>query len=152
MLIKPSLIKVKPISKTTMPVTSGVISFLTQGRILETPISMNEPAITTPKIAAITCSTDVPAATMALPIPMIGPIKLKLVPCTISNPAPNGPTFLHCKKVAIPEIINDMDRIMLVSSRDTPSARQINKPGVTIGTRIAKRCCNAAKNATKGFG
>jgi hypothetical protein len=31
-----------------------------------------------------------------------------------------------------------MDKIMLVSSRDTPSAKQISKPGVTIGTKIAK--------------
>ncbi len=80
MLIKPSLISVKPINKTTIPVTNGVINLFTHGRIWETPISMNEPAITTPKIAAITWFTGVPAATIALPIPIIGPIKLKLVP------------------------------------------------------------------------
>ena len=80
MLVRPTLIKVKPISKTTIPVTSGVIRRLIHGRICETPISINEPAITTPKMAAITDSTGVPAATIAEPIPMIGPIKLKLVP------------------------------------------------------------------------
>ena len=80
MLIRPSLIKVKPINRTTIPVTSGVMSFFTQGKMRDTPISINEPAITTPKIEAITASTGVPAATIAEPIPMIGPIKLKLVP------------------------------------------------------------------------
>jgi hypothetical protein len=49
-------------------------------------------------------------------------------------------------------MIRDIERIILVSSRDTPSAKQINNPGVTIGTKIAKRCCKAAKNAMNGFG
>ena len=80
MLIRPSLMRVKPINNTTMPVTNGVMSIFTHGRIRDTPISINEPAITTPKIAAMTDSTGVPAATMAEPIPIIGPIKLKLVP------------------------------------------------------------------------
>ena len=58
----------------------------------------------------------------------------------MSSPAPKGPTRLHCKKVAIPEMTNDIERIMLVSSFDTPSAKQMSKPGVTIGTIIARRC------------
>ncbi len=41
---------------------------------------------------------------------------------------------------------------MLVSVRDTPKAKQIKSPGVTIGTIIASKCWNAAKKATKGFG
>ena len=125
---------------TTIPVTNGVISFLTHGKICDTPISINEPAMTTPKIAAMTDSTGVPAATIAEPIPMIGPIKLKLVPCTMSKPAPKGPTFLHCKKVAMPEMTKDIDKIMLVSCLETPKAKQIKRPGVTIGTIIASKC------------
>ena len=108
--------------------------------------------MTTPNIDAITCSTGVPAATMALPMAMMGPIKLKLVPCTMSKPAPNGPTFLHCKKVAMPEITKDMAKIKLVSASLTPKALQIKKPGVTMGTKMASKCCKAAKNATIGLG
>ena len=41
---------------------------------------------------------------------------------------------------------------MLVSVRDTPKAKQIKSPGVTIGTIIASKCWKAAKKAIKGFG
>ncbi|SSS06377.1 Uncharacterised protein [Acinetobacter baumannii] len=58
----------------------------------------------------------------------------------MSRPAPKGPTFLHCKKVAIPEMTKDMDKIMLVSVRETPKAKQMRSPGVTIGTIIASKC------------
>ena len=86
------------------------------------PISTKEPAITTPKIAAITLSTGVPCLTINAPPAISGPTKLKLVPCTISTPAPNGPKRLHCTNVAIPEITSDMETIKFVSRLDTPSA------------------------------
>ncbi|MOA13017.1 hypothetical protein D3C78_1330460 [compost metagenome] len=152
MLIRPTLIRVRPIISTTMPVTSGVIRRLTNGRMRDRPISTKEPAITTPKIAAITASTGVPALTIAAPPAIRGPTKLKLVPWTISNPAPNGPKRLHWTKVAIPEITSDMETIRLVSRGETPSAWQISRPGVTIGTMIASRCCSAASRATAGAG
>ena len=60
MLTRPTLISVRPISSTTMPVTSGVIRRLTKGRMRETPISTKDPAMTTPKIVAMTASTGVP--------------------------------------------------------------------------------------------
>ncbi|MCY1181431.1 hypothetical protein D9M73_219320 [compost metagenome] len=53
---------------------------MTNGRMRDSPISTNEPAITTPKIAAITASTGVPALTIAAPPAISGPTKLKLVP------------------------------------------------------------------------
>jgi len=86
------------------------------------------------------------------PPPISGPTKLKLVPCTMSSPAPSGPKRLHCRKVAMPEITSDMDTMMLVSRGDTPMAWQISRPGVTIGTMIASRCCNAARKAIQGLG
>ena len=152
MLIRPTLISVRPIISTTMPVTSGVISRFTNGSTRETPISMNEPAMTTPKMAAITASTGVPWPTISTPPAISGPTKLKLVPCTISKPAPNGPKRRHCTKVAIPEITSDMETMMLVSRGDTPMAWQISSPGVTIGTMIASRCCSAARKAIQGRG
>ncbi|MNN40780.1 hypothetical protein D3C81_1548660 [compost metagenome] len=118
----------------------------------ETPISTNEPAITTPKMAAITPSTGVPCLTISAPPAISGPTKLKLVPWTISNPAPNGPKRLHCTKVAIPEITSDMDTIRLVSRAETPNAWQISRPGVTIGTMIASRCCSAANRPISSRG
>ncbi|KAG1080593.1 hypothetical protein G6F40_015819 [Rhizopus arrhizus] len=96
MLIRPTLMSVRPISSTTMPVTSGVIRRLTKGRMRLMPISTNEPAMTTPKIAAMTASTGVPCLTMTEPPAISGPTKLKLVPCTMSRPAPSGPKRLHC--------------------------------------------------------
>lgn len=122
------------------------------GRARETPISMKEPAITTPKIAAITPSTGVPCLTISTPPAISGPTKLKLVPCTISNPAPSGPKRLHCRKGAMPEITSDMETMILVSRGDTPMAWQISNPGVTIGTMIASRCCRAARKAIHGRG
>ena len=95
MLMRPTLMSVRPIISTTTPVTSGVMSRLTKGSTRETPISMKEPAITTPKMAAITLSTGVPAFTISTPPAISGPTKLKLVPCTINSPAPNGPKRLH---------------------------------------------------------
>ncbi|MCY1173670.1 hypothetical protein D9M73_138370 [compost metagenome] len=151
-LIRPTLIRVRPIISTTIPVTSGVIRRLTNGRMREMPISTNEPAITTPKIAAITPSTGVPCLTINAPPAINGPTKLKLVPCTIKSPAPKGPKRRHCTKVAIPEITSDIDTIRLVSRAETPSAWQISRPGVTIGTMIASRCCNAASIAINGRG
>lgn len=38
---------------------------------------------------------------------------------------------------------------MLVSVRDTPKAKQIKSPGVTIGTIIASKCWEAAKKRSK---
>ncbi|MNP01520.1 hypothetical protein D3C76_933390 [compost metagenome] len=152
MLIRPTLIRVRPIISTTMPVTSGVIRRLTNGRMRDTPISTKEPAITTPKMAAITPSTGVPCLTINAPPAISGPTKLKLVPWTISSPAPNGPKRLHWTKVAIPEITSDIDTIRLVSRAETPSAWQISRPGVTIGTMIASRCCNAASRPISSRG
>ncbi|MNZ22917.1 hypothetical protein D3C78_400170 [compost metagenome] len=152
MLIRPTLIRVRPIISTTMPVTNGVIRRLTKGRMRDTPISTNEPAITTPKIAAITLSTGVPCLTISAPPAISGPTKLKLVPCTISKPAPNGPNRLHCTKVAIPEMTSDIDTIRLVSRAETPNAWQISRPGVTIGTMIASRCCSAASRPISSRG
>ncbi len=152
MLMRPTLISVRPISSTTMPVTSGVIRRFTNGRMRDTPISTNDPAITTPKIAAITVSTGVPCLTIRLPPAISGPTKLKLVPWTISRPAPSGPKRLHWTKVAMPEMTSDIDTIRVVSRLDTPSAWQISRPGVTIGTMIASRCCSAATKATIGAG
>ena len=83
-------------SSTTMPVTSGVMRRFTKGRMREMPISTKEPAMTTPKMAAMTASTGVPCLTMTVPPAMRGPTKLKLVPCTMSRPAPRGPKRLHC--------------------------------------------------------
>ncbi|MNG00319.1 hypothetical protein D3C84_832500 [compost metagenome] len=77
---------------------------------------------------------------------------MKLVPWTISSPAPNGPKRLHWTKVAMPETTRDMETIRLVSRADTPSAWQISNPGVTIGTMIASRCCSAASRATRRAG
>ncbi len=152
MLIRPTLIRVRPIISTTMPVTSGVIRRLTKGRMRDTPISTKEPAMTTPKIAAITASTGVPCLTISAPPAISGPTKLKLVPWTISRPAPNGPKRLHWTKVAMPEITSDIDTIRVVSRGDTPSAWQISRPGVTIGTMIASRCWSAASRAMGGRG
>ncbi len=152
MLIRPTLIRVRPIISTTMPVTSGVISRLTNGSMREMPISTKEPAMTTPKIAAITLSTGVPCLTISAPPAISGPTKLKLVPWTINSPAPNGPKRLHWTKVAMPEITSDIDTIRLVSRGDTPSAWQISRPGVTIGTMIASRCWRAASRAMGALG
>ncbi|MDT4888600.1 hypothetical protein FQZ97_1251750 [compost metagenome] len=96
MLIRPTLIRVRPIISTTIPVTSGLISRLMNGSTREIPISTKAPAITTPKMAAITSSTGVPCLTISAPPAISGPTKLKLVPWTISSPAPKGPKRLHC--------------------------------------------------------
>ncbi len=152
MLTRPTLIRVRPIISTTMPVTSGVIMRFTKGRMRETPISTKEPATTTPKMAAITPSTGVPPLTISVPPAIRGPTKLKLVPCTISRPAPSGPTRRHWTKVAMPEMTSDIETIRLVSRAETPMAWQISRPGVTIGTMIASRCCRAASMPISGLG
>lgn len=51
--------------------------------------------------------------------------------------------------MAIPEITKDIDKIMLVSVGETPKAKQIKRPGVTIGTIIASKCWKAAKKRSK---
>ena len=151
MLIRPTLISVRPISSTTMPVTSGVIRRFTNGRMRDTPISTNDPAITTPKIAAITVSTGVPCLTIRLPPAISGPTKLKLVPGRSAGRRPaaealaldeGGDAGNHQRHR------HDQGRI----AADTPSAWQISRPGVTIGTMIASRCCSAATKATIGAG
>ncbi|MDT4883118.1 hypothetical protein FQZ97_1191330 [compost metagenome] len=90
--------------------------------------------------------------TISAPPAISGPTKLKLVPWTISRPAPKGPKRLHWTKVAIPDTTSDMDTIRLVSRAETPSAWQMSRPGVTMGTMMARRCCSAASSAASGRG
>ncbi len=52
----------------------------------------------------------------------------------------------------MPEMTSDMDTIRVVSRLLTPRAWQISRPGVTMGTRMASKCCRAATKATGAAG
>ncbi|MCY1427677.1 hypothetical protein D9M71_435340 [compost metagenome] len=52
----------------------------------------------------------------------------------------------------MPDTTRDMETIRLVSRADTPSAWQMSRPGVTMGTMMASRCCSAASSAASGRG
>ena len=82
----PTLIRLKPMSNTTIPDTKGVITERRYLKVRLTIISTGEAAIQTPKIRG--SPPDKPAV-------IIGPINEKLVPWIHSSPAPTGPNLRH---------------------------------------------------------
>ncbi|WJN73778.1 hypothetical protein OH687_26055 [Burkholderia anthina] len=109
-----------------MPVTSGVIRRFTNGRMRDTPISTNDPAITTPEDRGHhgldrRALLDHQAAA--------GDQRADEVEAGAlddQQAGASGPKRLHWTKVAMPEITSDIDTIRVVSRLDTPSAWQIS--------------------------
>ena len=85
--VMPTLIRLMPMSVTTMPDTNGVIirRVYFSRRLMN--ISTEDATIQAPKIA------DNPPVS---PADMIGPINEKLVPWMQSRPHPINPTRRHC--------------------------------------------------------
>jgi hypothetical protein len=93
-----------------------------------------------PKISPRVSVEDRPAAIAAVPTPMIGPKKAKLVPCKLSNPDPTGPNRLHWIKVATPETNRDMLMMYPVSPGSSPRAPLMISGGVMMPTKEASTC------------
>ena len=63
-----------------------------------------------------------------------------------------GPTLRHWIKVAIPETNSAIDTKNPVVSRSNFSAPAIISGGVMMATKMAKRCCKAAKRVSRKGG
>ena len=135
----PTLIKLKPINKTTIPDTSGVITERKYLNVRLTIISTGEAAIQTPKTKG---------SPPVNPAVMIGPINEKLVPWIHSNLAPTGPNLRHWMNVETPEANNAIDTKNPVVSKSNFNALAIISGGVMIATKIASRCWRAANKAS----
>ena len=133
----PTLIRLNPISSTTMPDTSGVMILRRYLKVRLTTISIGAAAIQEPPTN---------------PVAMIGPIKEKLVPWIQSSFAPIGPIRRHCINVDTPEAKRDIDTRKLVFSTSSFSALAMIRGGVMMATKIANRCCKAANRASLNGG
>lgn len=76
----------------------------------------------------------------------------KLVPCMYSNLAPIGPKRRHCIKVETPEANRAIDTRKLVFSKSSFSAPAMIRGGVMMATKMASKCCTAAKRASLNDG
>ena len=139
----PTLIRLNPISSTTMPDTSGVMILRRYLKVRLTTISIGAAAIQEPNISGSPPTN---------PVAMIGPIKEKLVPWIQSSFAPIGPIRRHCINVDTPEAKRDIDTRKLVFSTSSFSALAMIRGGVMIATKIASRCCKAANRASLNGG
>ena len=83
---------------------------------------------------------------------MMGPMKEKLVPWMHSSPVPMQPTRRHCMKVETPEANKAMDTRKLVVSTSSFKAPAMMSGGVMMATKMASRCCNAAKRVSRSGG
>ena len=83
---------------------------------------------------------------------MMGPINEKLVPCMQSRPHPINPTRRHWMKVEMPDANNAIDTKYPVVFRSSVKAPAIIKGGVIIATKIASKCCKAAKRVSRKGG
>ena len=88
----------------------------------------------------------------SIPAEMIGPINEKLVPWIHKRPVPIPPIRLHWIKVEIPEAKRDMDTRKLVVSKSSFNAPAMIRGGVMMATKIASKCCMAAKMASRTGG
>ena len=82
------------------------------------------------------------------PVAIIGPMKEKLVPWIQRRPVPIPPTRLHWIKVDIPEAKSAIETRKPVVEISSLRALAMIKGGVTIATKMANKCCNAANNAS----
>lgn len=138
----PTLIRLNPISSTTMPDTSGVMILRRYLKVRLTTISIGAAAIQEPNINGSPPTN---------PVAMIGPIKEKLVPWIQSSFAPIGPIRRHCINVDTPEAKGHRYPRKLVSTSSF-SALAMIRGGVMMATKIANRCCKAANRASLNGG
>jgi len=69
-----------------------------------------------------------------------------------NNPVPIPPMRLHWMKVEMPEANNAMDTRKLVVSKSSFNAPAIIRGGVMMATKMANKCCMAAKIASRTGG
>jgi hypothetical protein len=98
--VMPTLMRLIPMSVTTIPETNGVMILRVYFNTRLMSISTDEATMVAPNMAE---------SPPVRPAEMIGPMNEKLVPCTQSRPQPMPPTRLHWMKVAIPDTIRDME-------------------------------------------
>lgn len=132
----PTFIRLIPIKVTTMPDTRGVIILRVYFKMRLMTISTDDATMQVPKISG---------SPPSIPAEMIGPINEKLVPWIHKRPVPIPPIRLHWIKVEIPEAKRDMDTRKLVVSKSSFNAPAMIRGGVMMATKIASKCCMAAK-------
>lgn len=141
--IMPTLIRLIPISVTTMPLTRGVMIRRAYFSMRLTNISTTEPATVAPNMAG-----NPPAR----PAVIIGPINEKLVPWIHNKPQPILPNRRHWINVATPDTMSDILTKKLVVSWSNCMALAIMSGGVIMATKIANKCCSAAKTVSRKGG
>ena len=104
--VKPTLMRLIPMIVMTVPVTIGVMSFLSCGRNWLKPISINAPKKHTPIIIARISSGPPPCAFAKKPAARTELRNAKLVPWTQIIPAPTFIGFLAWMIVPTPETIS----------------------------------------------
>src|ERR1039457_5594082 len=152
MLVIPTSMSVSPISVTTVPVTSGVITRVARRMNWLMVIATSEPARQTPKIIPRARVVDAPAAMLSPAVEIIGPRNTKLVPCMLSRPDPTGPIRRVWISVARPDTNNDMLTRNTVSARSSFSALQMINGGVMMPTNTANTCCKATNSVSPSGG
>ena len=104
----PTCTSVRPISVTTVPVTTGVMTRLASWMNLLASMTTSEPARHSPKTSPRASADDAPPATAIDAVAITGAMKVKLVPWILSRPEPTGPMRWVCSNVAAPETNRDM--------------------------------------------
>lgn len=141
--VMPTFMRLIPISVTTMPETRGVMMCLVYFNTRLMAISTLLPTMQAPKTVARPPES---------PAEMMGPMKEKLVPWMQSSPQPTGPMRRHWMKVEIPEAISAVETSVLVVSMSACRAPAMMSGGVMMATKMASRCCKAAKRASRRGG
>ena len=127
-------------SVTTMPDTSGVMMRRVYFSILLITISTTDPTMQAPNTAG---------RPPAIPAAIMGPMNEKLVPWMQSSPAPTQPIRRHWIKVDNPDAKSAIETRKPVVGTSSLMALAMISGGVTMATKMAKRCCKAAKNASR---
>ena len=88
----------------------------------------------------------------SMPAPMMGLMKENDVPWMQSSPVPKGPSRRHWMNVARPDTKSDMETRKPVVSRSKRRAELMMSGGVMMATKMASRCCRAAKRVSRRGG
>ena len=114
MSVMPTWIRLRPISITTTPVTTGVMTRLSHGNTVPSAISIRLPARQVPNSTASTCSSLAFCERAINPAVISADTKLKLVPWMLNSPEPNGPMRWDWIQVATPETTSAIDSRLAV--------------------------------------